>query len=155
MEKQISEIDVKAFEASFESDSKNLLAMNAVTRVDAREVAFNRDAYNKISHTYSHLIKTGTATAQGSTGRCWMFAGTNVLRIYAMKKLNMKDGDILLIGVKDWHSTDTIRTVGTLIRNILSTRGQNNACMIGVPHDMEFKVVSLEDFEQTRKDQAK
>lgn len=87
-------MDLESFNTSFDGDSRNLLVMNAVTKVDAREVALNRDAYNKVSHTYSHLIKTGTATAQGSTGRCWMFAGTNVLRIYAMKKLNMKEFEL-------------------------------------------------------------
>ena len=81
------EINLKRIEdysKSFNADPRNILAMNAVTRNDVQETALSKEALNNVSHTYSHLIKTGTATAQGMTGRCWVFAGLNMLRIYAM-----------------------------------------------------------------------
>ena len=121
MDKQISEMDLESFNTSFDGDSRNLLVMNAVTKVDAREVALNRDAYNKVSHTYSHLIMTGTATAQGSTGRCWMFAGTNVLRIYAMKKLNLKEFELSQGYLMFW---DKLEKANYFLEKIIETSDQ-------------------------------
>jgi bleomycin hydrolase len=40
--------------------------------------------------TFSHVIKTAEITNQKQSGRCWMFAGLNVLRVAAMKKLNVE-----------------------------------------------------------------
>ena len=36
-------------------------------------------------------FKTGPVTDQKSSGRCWLFATTNVLRYEIMKKLNLKE----------------------------------------------------------------
>jgi bleomycin hydrolase len=90
----IKKEDIEKYSKDFEADPKNLLALNAVTRGDSTEVALSRDAVTRIDHTYSHMIKTGTVTAQGNTGRCWMFAGLNMFRIYVMKKLNLDDFEL-------------------------------------------------------------
>ena len=141
MDKQLTHSDIVAFESAYNADPKNLLAMNAVTKVDAREVALNREAYNKVSHTYSNLINTGKATAQGSTGRCWMFAGLNVLRIYAMKKLNSKNFELSQPYLMFWDKLEkgnyfleqiietsdmptNSRVVEWLLKNIIPDAGQ-------------------------------
>jgi bleomycin hydrolase len=91
MHDSITKEDIEKYGKDFELDPKNRLALNAVTKGDSTEAALSRDAVTRIDHTYSHLLKTGTVTAQGNTGRCWMFAGLNMFRIYAMKKLNLDD----------------------------------------------------------------
>ncbi|TNF07505.1 MAG: aminopeptidase, partial [Bacillota bacterium] len=40
---------------------------------------------------FSHEIKTLPVTAQKQSGRCWIFAGLNVLREIIAKKYNLKD----------------------------------------------------------------
>jgi bleomycin hydrolase len=40
---------------------------------------------------FSHEIKTLSVTAQKQSGRCWIFAGLNVLREIVAKKYNLKD----------------------------------------------------------------
>ncbi|GHU60017.1 hypothetical protein FACS189444_6460 [Spirochaetia bacterium] len=39
---------------------------------------------------FSHELKTGEVTAQNSSGRCWLFAATNVLRLEVMKKCDLE-----------------------------------------------------------------
>lgn len=121
MYNELKEEDVKGFSASFESDSKNLLAMNAVTKMDVDETAIDRGVVNSIDHTYSELIKTGKATSQGKTGRCWIFAGLNTLRIYAMKKLNLDDFEFSQPYIMFW---DKMEKANYFLENIIETRDE-------------------------------
>ena len=53
-------------------------------------VARNREAVVRAAQrTFSHVIKTPEITNQKQSGRCWMFAGLNVLRVEAMKRLKV------------------------------------------------------------------
>ena len=121
MSGEINREDIKQYSDSFEADPKNIVAMNAVVRMDAGGAALNSDTVRRVSHTYSHLIETGTATAQGQTGRCWMFAGLNTLRIYAMKKLNMKDFELSQPYIM-FH--DKLEKANYFLENIIETRDE-------------------------------
>ncbi|MFP3951956.1 MAG: aminopeptidase C [Candidatus Bathyarchaeia archaeon] len=121
MYSELEEGDINDFSASFESDPKNRLSMNAVTQTDVNEAALNRDVVNNIDHTYSELIKTGKATSQGRTGRCWIFAGLNTLRIYAMKKLNLEDFELSQPYIMFW---DKLEKANYFLENIIETRGE-------------------------------
>ncbi len=67
------------------------LAQNAVTQVTAEDVALNRSVVFNTDHSFSHVLDDWSATNQKSTGRCWMFAGLNLLRVGAMQKMGLKD----------------------------------------------------------------
>ncbi|MBN2882013.1 MAG: C1 family peptidase, partial [Clostridia bacterium] len=53
-------------------------------------VTMNKQSEINMQHTFSTEIKTGDITHQKSSGRCWMFAGMNVLRKQIMDKCNLK-----------------------------------------------------------------
>lgn len=44
-----------------------------------------------IDHSVSHLLDDWSVTNQKQSGRCWLFAGLNLLRAGASKKLEVKD----------------------------------------------------------------
>ena len=67
------------------------LAQNAVTQNTIDDVALNRSIVTGIDHTFSHLLDDWTVTNQKKSGRCWLFAGLNLLRVGAMKKMNLKE----------------------------------------------------------------
>jgi bleomycin hydrolase len=81
--------DLKKFSREFNEDPKNLLALNAVGKNGLPKVALRRNRLNEINHVFSNVISSPTATNQKETGRCWMFAGLNTLRLEACKKLNV------------------------------------------------------------------
>jgi len=54
------------------------------------EVALNRARYIDHDAYVNHKIKTADVTNQRNSGRCWMFAGVNVLRPQVIKKYNLK-----------------------------------------------------------------
>src|SRR5262249_2309663 len=82
---------ITAFHTAFNADPRNRIARNAVTKHSIHEVAEDRDAVTRISHTFSHTVKAGKATAQKGSGRCWMFAGLNLFRMAIAEKLNIED----------------------------------------------------------------
>jgi bleomycin hydrolase len=55
-----------------------------------KDVALNRERYIAHNSYVNHKIKTSDITNQKSSGRCWMFAGFNVLRPQVIKKYNLK-----------------------------------------------------------------
>ena len=78
-------------ERDFLANPKNRLARNAVTRVSVDEVALNYDVATAMDHTFSHRIDNWTVTAQKASGRCWLFAGTNTLRVGAKQVMGIKE----------------------------------------------------------------
>lgn len=78
---------------SFESDPKNLFAQNAVTRTDVTELLIDREE-SKISHHFSSSLRESLGfeqipANQFQTGRCWLFAMLNTIRLPLIKKLSL------------------------------------------------------------------
>ncbi len=67
------------------------IAQNAVTQTSVDDIALNRSIVTNTDHTFSHLLDDWAVTHQKKSGRCWMFAGLNLFRVGAMKKMNLKD----------------------------------------------------------------
>lgn len=76
---------------AFEADPRNRLMLNAVTQTNVEDVALNRAVVTSTDHTFSHHLDDWEVTNQKSSGRCWMFAGLNLLRVGAMKKMKLKN----------------------------------------------------------------
>jgi len=121
MEKQIQYQDVSHFEMAFDAEPKNLLALNAVAKNGIGAVALSRAVVNRTNHTYSHLIETPEATHQKATGRCWLFAGLNTLRLAAMEKMNLESFELSQAYLMFW---DKLEKANFFLENIIETRDE-------------------------------
>ncbi|MCJ7736176.1 MAG: aminopeptidase, partial [Anaerolineae bacterium] len=121
METQIGHKDIERFSAAFDADPKNLLALNAVTKNGIHAVALSREATNRAQHTYSHLIDTPEATNQKSSGRCWLFAGLNNLRLAAREKMNLEQFELSQTYLMFW---DKLEKANFILENIIETRDE-------------------------------
>jgi bleomycin hydrolase len=79
------------FRQGVEGNRAYRLAQNAVTQVAADDVALNRAIVTGTDHTFSHVLDDWSVTNQKQSGRCWLFAGLNLFRAGAMKKMGLKD----------------------------------------------------------------
>ncbi|MCX7011797.1 MAG: C1 family peptidase [Candidatus Sumerlaeota bacterium] len=70
------------------------LMQNAVTQTSVDDVALNRSIVTQADHTFSNLLDDWKVTNQKSSGRCWMFAGLNLLRVGAMKTMKLKNFEL-------------------------------------------------------------
>ena len=66
------------------------IAQNAVTQVTVDDVTLNREIVASTDHTFSNQLDDWAVTNQKRSGRCWLFAGLNLLRVGTMKKLGLK-----------------------------------------------------------------
>jgi bleomycin hydrolase len=66
------------------------IAQNAVTQVSVDDIALDRDIVFNTDHSFSHILDDWSVTNQKQSGRCWMFAGLNLLRVGAMSKMGLK-----------------------------------------------------------------
>lgn len=82
---------LESLQAGFDDKPIYRMAQNAVTQVTADDVALNRRIVTSTDHTFSHVLDDWSVTNQKSSGRCWMFAGLNLLRVGAMRQMNLKD----------------------------------------------------------------
>jgi len=86
---------IKEFRKDFESSDKNIVAMNAASNGSLNSVALNRNHYvQSMNRIFSNEIKTRGITNQKKSGRCWMFAGLNVLRESIADKLNVESFEL-------------------------------------------------------------
>ena len=90
MRENITLSNVRKFNKNFNSFSSNQKTRNALIQNDVNKVAINWDNFSKINHIYSNTIsKELPVTNQKASGRCWGFAGLNLLRLGIVKKYNL------------------------------------------------------------------
>lgn len=94
MKENIELKDLDLFEKAFDRSEKNLVAENAACRVGISEACVNNDLARTLTHNFSISVDAGSITNQKQSGRCWMFAATNVFRIEVMKKLHLKNFEL-------------------------------------------------------------
>ncbi len=87
----LAEAALSDWQTSFSSNPTYRLAQNAVTRNSVDDIALNHHVVFSADHTFSTLLDDWGVTDQKQTGRCWMFAGLNLLRFAARKKLGVKE----------------------------------------------------------------
>src|SRR6266699_4431637 len=87
----LSAEDLELLRKDFSANPAYRLAQNAVTQVAVDDVAINREIVNGTDHFMSTLLDDWKVTNQERSGRCWLFAGLNLLRVGAMKKMGLKD----------------------------------------------------------------
>lgn len=121
MDQTITKDDVSRFSELFDANPKNLLALNAVARSGISAVALNRQVVSLVDHTYSHLIETPDVTDQKKSGRCWLFAGLNALRLAAMKKMNLEKFELSQAYLMFW---DKLEKANFFLENIIETRDE-------------------------------
>jgi bleomycin hydrolase len=84
---------VAGWEAAANMDPKVKLARTILSQTDIRSVLTSRAARITDQHIFNNALEfsTGPVTNQKSSGRCWLFATTNVIRYGIMKRLKLKE----------------------------------------------------------------
>ncbi|HEX7319547.1 MAG TPA: C1 family peptidase [bacterium] len=80
--------------ASVNFSAVDTALMNALTNNDVNALVVNREFLKKHNDLFSHEIKTEGITDQQSSGRCWLFAGLNVLRQHVIAKYKLGDFEL-------------------------------------------------------------
>jgi bleomycin hydrolase len=114
----INQEQIASYQEAFERDPLARLARNAVTKTTVNAVALNRAVVARTNHTFSQMIKSNSATVQGRSGRCWLFAGLNLFRVEAMKHLGVEQFELSQAYLMFW---DKLEKANYFLESILST----------------------------------
>lgn len=119
---------ISAWESSASADPKTRLARTILSHSDIRSALTSRSARIADAHIFNNLIefKTGPITNQKSSGRCWIFATTNVMRYNIMKKQNLKEFELSQACLLYRISTLTSLTYGPLVIPVLLGQTQQS-----------------------------
>jgi len=114
--------DLELFRKDFSASPAYRLAQNAVTRVTVDDVAINREIINTTEHSFSTLLDDWKVTNQQRSGRCWLFAGLNLLRVGAMQKMGLKDFEFSQNYAMFW---DKIERANYFLEAVIETAGRD------------------------------
>ena len=94
MKKEITTDDLQRFETAFDSSRVNRVAMNAAAQAGVNGAARNYAVQQNNPYSFSIEVEAGKVCDQKSSGRCWMFAALNVMRLDLMEKLNLDNMEL-------------------------------------------------------------
>ncbi|HEX41899.1 MAG TPA: hypothetical protein ENN81_07540, partial [Phycisphaerales bacterium] len=86
----LSDKDIERMQSSLKMDPQMRAMYNALTNTDISSLALNREIVRGHNELYSHKIEVKGITNQKSSGRCWLFAGLNVIRPKVIDKHKLK-----------------------------------------------------------------
>ena len=79
---------------NYKKDDKNTIIRHALVKNSLYTVAASQDEIKEMDFNFDTNIKTLPAANQKASGRCWLFAATNVCREVIAKKLNLANFEL-------------------------------------------------------------
>ena len=104
---------------SFELSDGNRALMNAITNSDTRDLAYNRELFIHHDDLFDHKIETKGITNQKSSGRCWLFAGFNIMRPTVMNNFNIAEFEFSENHLFFW---DKLEKANMFLEAVIETR---------------------------------
>lgn len=93
----MSEINDKVLgdlKTSYKQNLKHQVLKRVLVQTDLSEIFIKQEEAINTQFLFSHELKTLPVANQKATGRCWIFAGLNVLREIVAKKFNLKEFEL-------------------------------------------------------------
>ena len=123
MAKNISLSTIKTFKNKFLRNNKNMASRNALIKNDLANIALNWENCSQINHNFSNLIKKELpATNQMASGRCWGFAGLNLMRLQVVDSLELNTFEFSQNYFMFW---DKLEKANYFLENIIKSRDES------------------------------
>ncbi len=106
----------------FAADPQQRLLQNALTRNQVDEIATDRALAVSAERSMSHQLDDWAATNQKQSGRCWLFAGLNLLRVGAARKMGVSDFEFSQNYLLFW---DKLEKANFWLEGVIETSGRD------------------------------
>ena len=120
MSSNITPADLAGFREGYRADPMRQAMTRVLYTTDISKVICRPDDARKMVFKFSTDIKTMKSTNEKSSGRCWLFAATNVLREHIAKELNLEDFELSQSYMAFW---DKFERCNYFFEAILETAG--------------------------------
>ncbi len=122
MTRSINKQNINTFRDDFNKSDIYRLTRNALTRSELKKVAMDWDRFSSINHNFSNTISNELpATNQNTTGRCWIFAALNLLRIKVARKFKLEKFELSQSYIYFW---DKFEKANFFLENIMETANE-------------------------------
>lgn len=115
---EIKKTQLEAYSDAYQNDKMSQMATLALSKTDLNDAIFSLDGANKMNHMFSIDIKTMPVTNQEKSGRCWLFAASNVVREKIAKELNLDRFEISQSFLAFW---DKFERCNFFLENMIET----------------------------------
>ncbi len=106
------------YSSDFNADRASRVARDAVMSGGLLNSCKNPEAIRRGNHEFSLSLKQGKMTNQKQSGRCWLFAATNVMRFRIIKSCNLENFELSQSYLLFW---DKLEKSNWFLENILDT----------------------------------
>jgi len=106
--------------AGLDFSAADRACQNAVSNNGLALLALNRDILRGDDGHFSHRIQSKGIRNQKQSGRCWMFAGLNVLRPQIIREHRMEDFEFSTAYLQFW---DKLEKANLFLEEIMALRG--------------------------------
>ena len=79
---------------NYNKDDKNVILRHALSKTSIPDVIYVSESEHDLQNKFSIDLKTMNVCNQKQSGRCWIFAGLNILREIIGKKLNVEQFEL-------------------------------------------------------------
>ena len=97
---------LERFGKRVEADPTARLMQNALAGTDVDKVVLDHARTLSVPRSMSHHLDDWEATDQKQSGRCWMFAGLNLLRVGVAQRLGVKQFEFSQSYVQFWDKLE-------------------------------------------------
>lgn len=92
--KKIKHEDIDSYKQQFNQDRAKKIIANAIAKTGLQSAAYKNETLRDVRHMFSIDIKTMPVTNQKASGRCWLFAGLNLLREDIARQNNLEEFEL-------------------------------------------------------------
>ncbi len=118
----ISAAVLRELRNSLEFTTADSALINAITNNELNKLALNRSSLIKHNNLFTNRIETKGITDQKNSGRCWIFAGLNVLRPMVIKKYKLKEFEFSQSFISFY---DKLEKANFLLEFVIQTRDRD------------------------------
>lgn len=121
MSKHITCEALEQYSARFTGDRASRVARDAVMSAGLFKTCQNPMVSRRDNHEFSLSLKQGAITHQKQSGRCWLFAATNVMRFRIIQNYHLENFELSQNYLLFW---DKLEKSNWFLENILDTLDQ-------------------------------
>ncbi len=118
MSTHITSEHLSEYSKNFRSDRASRVASDAVTSGGLLNSCKNPSVIGAMNHEFSLTLEQGDITNQKQSGRCWLFAATNVMRSRIIETFHLKTFELSQSYLLFW---DKLEKSNWFLENILDT----------------------------------
>ena len=118
MSNPVTREQLKCWTKKYRADAVRQLAAHALSATELKDVAYSQQAANRMHQRFSLELETLPVTNQQHSGRCWLFAATNVIREAVAKACNLENFELSQSWLAFW---DKFERANYFLERIIET----------------------------------